>query len=368
MEKIVRTILDLISIPSVSGNEAEISKALSYVQDFFSEDNANIHCFEYDEASPVLLVSNSQSDDFDLLMVGHLDVVPAKEEQFFPQVTEDRIYGRGSNDMKSQIAIAMYVLRDVIREKTPLKVGLLITTDEETTSNGIKAFKKNEKITSKIVLDIDAGSLKTIIEKYKHSVGVKLYGHGKSGHSSRPWQSENAINNLLKVILELQKTFPEYSEKLPQPKETWLDTMVVTYITSKQTSNVVPDFVEANLNFRLTEKTSLEELEKLLAEVCEKNNTTYKIDMASCGCYMDANSPEIQNYKKIAEKIAGDKISITHMNGATDARMFADNSVIIMHSTTGANVHGDGEYVETDSIFKLYEIQKAYIQKLVEEK
>lgn len=362
-EKIIKTITDLIKIPSVSGNEKEIEIVLDYVKNFFAG-KAIIKEFRYNNAAPVLLAANIKTDDFDLLIVGHLDVVPAKDNQFSPKIEENKLLGRGSNDMKSQIAVGMYNLLYAIDNKLPLKMGILITTDEETTSNGIKAFKKFENIKSKIVLDVDAGNLTTIIEKYKHSVGIKLTANGKNAHSSRPWNGENAIMNLIAVINELKKDFPEYSIKKEAPKDTWFDTMVVTYIESPKTSNVVPDRAEANLNFRLTDKTNLDDLKKLLDKACSLNNVSYEIVMASGGCYMDANSKQIQDYKKIAEEILGKTLKITHMNGATDARIFADNSIIIMHSTNGENVHGDDEFVETDSIFKLMEIQRKYIESL----
>lgn len=79
---------------------------------------------------------------------------------------------------------------------------------------------------------------------------------------------------------------------------------------------------------------------------------------------MDANSDIIQKYKKMAEKIIGEEIDITHMNGATDARMFAEKSCIIMHMISGGEAHSIDEYVELSSIKKFYEIQKEFIKSL----
>ncbi len=45
--------------------------------------------------------------DFDILTVGHLDVVPAPKKIFVPNIEGNKLYGRGSGDMKSQIAIAL---------------------------------------------------------------------------------------------------------------------------------------------------------------------------------------------------------------------------------------------------------------------
>lgn len=137
--------------------------------------------------------------------------------------------------------------------------------------------------------------------------------------------------------------------------------MVVTAFNSPTTYNVVPAEAEARVNFRLTEKISLSELEKKLQAACERHRCTYEILLQSRGVYMDAAMPEIAAYRKIAEETIGRPLKISQMCGGTDARMFADRSVIVMHSVNGENAHGDGEYVEIESVKKLLEIEKKYI-------
>ena len=367
-EQILNTIKDLIKIPSISGNEIEIAKILQYCRDFFNGYSVNIREFKYQDASPVMLISNQEGDEFDILVVGHLDIVPASSSMFVPKTEENNLYGRGSSDMKSQIAIALYTMQHVIDNKLPVKFGILITTDEETNSNGIKALIKNENITPKIVMDYDAGDIGTIIEKYKHSIGIKVTAKGIDGHSSRPWDGINAIEKLIKAIGKIQQNFGQYSKELPTPDDTWLDTMAVTAFNSPSTMKVIPDNAQALINFRLTDKMSLEDLKDILNHACDDCNCTYEVMMASCGCYMDADDEVIKPYRKIAEEVIGKKIKISHMNGATDARMFADKAVIIMHSPTGYNHHNAGEYVEIDTIFKFLDIQRQFIASVAKTK
>lgn len=366
MDKIVNTIIEMIKIPSVSGNLPEIEKVISYIKDFFKDKKVCLKEFRYENADPVLLISNCDTMDFDFLSIGHIDVVPARDEQFVPYIKDEKLYGRGTIDMKTQIVISMYNLLEIVEKNLDLKMGILITSDEETTSNGVKAFIKNEKISSKIIMDPDAGDLYTLVEKYKHSVGIKLVGKGVSGHSSRPWTGDNAINNLMDIIQKLMKIFPQYSKNEQTPKDLWLDTMCVTAFNTKKTVNVIPNFAEANLNFRLTDKISLDDLKKILDDACKDTSCEYEVVMSSNGCYMDINYEPIQRYKKIAEKILGKTLSVGHMNGATDARMFPDSIIKIMHSPiTDSETHSIDENIELSSIKNFYEIQKEFINSLI---
>lgn len=366
MEEIVRNILELLKIKSISGNQPEIDLVLDWVKNHYIGKGAYIHEYNFDNASPAILLSNQDTFDFDIITIGHLDVVPAKDELFNPEVRDGKIFGRGTWDMKSAVAVNLKSLEYSMNKD--IKFGVLITTDEETTSNGMKALAKENKITAKVVFDTDAGSLYNLVEKYKHPVSVKILASGDNAHSSTPWQGLNAINGLINCIKEMEKSFPQYDKNQDHPQSTWIDTMTLTAINSPTTYNVVPNEANAWLNFRLTEKTSLEQLEKLLRDATKKNNCKYEILLSSRGVYMDKQNPIIQQYMKVAAKVIGKEIIVSHTCGATDSRMFADNSTIIMHGLNGDNAHGDNEYVEIDSIHKLIEIEQNFIDEYITKK
>ena len=360
MLQLIDNIVEMLKIKSVSGDENNIKTMLQWVIDNYATDGIVFKKLTFAGASPVLLLSNCGGYDFDLLTIGHLDVVPASDEMFIPKICDGKIFARGSLDMKSSVAVCLETLQ-YAKEKN-IKFAVLITTDEETTSNGMKALQKENIIKARIVLDTDTGDLYNLVEKYKHPVSVELSANGKNAHSSKPWEGENAIIKVMAAIEELEKHFPYYEAK---PTSTWVDTMAVTAFNSPTTYNVIPASASARLNFRLTEKTSLEQLKNLLENVCLTTKCYYKILLSSRGVYMDAKNTYIQKYLNIAENIVGKKINITHSCGATDSRMFAENSVIIMHGINGDNIHGDNEYAEIDSILSLAKIQKAFVDSLL---
>ena len=65
-----------------------------------------------------------------LLLHGHLDVVPGRQEQFIPRIEGDRLYGRGAYDMKGALACLLLALAD-LRSQDQVRVRLGIVPDEE---------------------------------------------------------------------------------------------------------------------------------------------------------------------------------------------------------------------------------------------
>ncbi|HEY2463625.1 MAG TPA: M20/M25/M40 family metallo-hydrolase [Steroidobacteraceae bacterium] len=160
-----------------------------------------------------------------ILIIGHLDVVEAKREDWstdpFKFVEKDGyFYGRGTQDMKDSDAIAV---TDLIRLKKEgfvpdRDIILALTADEENgKSNGVDWLLKNhrELIDAEYALNPDSGGVRP---DKPQVVGFeateKLYGDfqvlatNPGGHSSLP-TPDNAIYHVADALAALQKfTFP----------------------------------------------------------------------------------------------------------------------------------------------------------------
>src|SRR5690606_30807339 len=99
----------LISIPSVSGDEATIMR---WVSGWCRERGLSVHEVNRDDSRPNLIVSiGDSSTGPTLVMNGHLDTVPVSDldswrtDPFDPVISEDgiRMFGRGASDMKASV-------------------------------------------------------------------------------------------------------------------------------------------------------------------------------------------------------------------------------------------------------------------------
>ncbi len=364
---LMSVIEDLIRFRTETGNAEEINKACQYIVDLFKNTDVKAEIFQ-STASPVVFLRNTDAFDLDVLVLGHIDVVPAADEMFEPRIEGDKMYGRGTLDMKSFAGVALNSMMYVDENKLPSKFGVVLSTDEEKGSLSTESFlEAYPNLSAKIVLDNDVGGdITKIVSKCKNPVFVKLTATGKEAHGSTPWDGIDANELLFETWQNIRKIYPYYSKELPQPKDTWFDTVHFAKMSGGQVSNVISNYAEALLDFRLTENSTVGHLKDNLQK-CMVPGVTFAIVSESTPVVMDENNPYILVYKRLAEEALGKAIEFEHIGGATDSRAFAQKgSVVIMHSGTGDGMHASNEWVDIESVKKIAEIQVKFLQKLVE--
>lgn len=363
---LLQTVQDLIRFRTETGNLTEIDKCMTYCQKLFEGSGAFVDVCRYDGVSPTLFIRNQETEDFDVIILGHLDVVPASDDMFSPYIKDGKMYGRGTLDMKSFAGVAFNSMFHVLENKLNLRFGIILSTDEEKGSASTHAFMdKHPNIKAKIVLDNDVGGdILKIVSKCKNPVFVKIIAEGLEAHGSTPWEGIDANEKLMMTCANIRKLYPYYSKELPEPENKWQDTVHFAKISGGEVANIISNHAEALCDFRLTENSSVENLRKNL-DKCMEKGVTYKIVSESTPVVMDESNPYILDYKAFAEKILGQKIEFEHIGGATDSRSFAvKGSIVIMHSGTGEGMHASGEYVVIDSVEKIADIQIKFLDKL----
>ena len=129
LNKILKLSKQFVSIPSTSNNK----KALNDILDLALK-NLRGYTMEKFENNGVksALVFNSKIRPrrFKILLNGHLDVVPGKEEKYKPRIIKNKLYGIGSMDMKAG-ASCLITAFSKVADKVKYPLGLQLVTDEE---------------------------------------------------------------------------------------------------------------------------------------------------------------------------------------------------------------------------------------------
>lgn len=366
---LISTIQDLIKFRTETGNVSEIQKAAEYIRQKFIGTDVLVSVFQT-TASPVIFLRNTETLDFDVVILGHIDVVPAPDEMFNPIIRNGKMYGRGTLDMKSFAAVALNTMEYVSAHKLPVKFGVILSSDEEKGSKSTESFMEAyPQISAKIVLDNDVGGdITKIVSKCKNPVFVKLIATGKEAHGSTPWEGIDANELLMKTWQNIRNIYPYYSLEEEKPQNTWFDTVHFAKISGGEVANIISNHAEALLDFRLTENSTVENLRNVLTSCMEKG-VRFEIVSESIPVVMDENNPYILDYKHFAENIMGHKIEFEHIGGATDSRSFAvKGSVVIMHSGSGESMHALNEFVDIESVKQIADIQIKFLEHIASHK
>ena len=123
MKKLLK---DLISFKTVT-DENEFIKCFNYIKDYLKDSNLFIKEYTYKNKIS-LVISNTKSKELDIIFCGHIDVVPGNSKQFKAKIIGNKMYGRGTYDMKGHDAVMIKLMKNL---NTNYKIALFLTSDEE---------------------------------------------------------------------------------------------------------------------------------------------------------------------------------------------------------------------------------------------
>ncbi len=359
----------LIKFKTISHHYKEIKECAAFIERY-AKDNHLYYEFHDNGNNPVLILSNGEKRNFDIMSLGHIDVVPGSDGIFTPTIDGERLKGRGSFDMKTGVAVGLELLSWVKKENKNIKMGVVLTSDEEIQEAKSMDFVQDLDIQSKIILDIDALSgISTIVEKNKDVVFVNLISEGQRASGMLPWDGKSAIDCMMASICKLRERFPYFDvdkKPLEEPfgRHYWVDSLNIGTINGGSQINRVSDMAVAQLDFRLVNGMNAKQLSEILKK-CMVGNTRYEIRYETGFVNEDRNNPIIKEYQQIVEDIINQKVDFLRDGRMSNSGMLKDKkgASVILHSYSGGGYHAEDEWVDIKSVEQLYDIQKKFVEK-----
>ena len=225
-EKSIKILADLISYKTVSGQDN--SELINYCEKILNE--LNIETFKvFDEDKKRVnlfgtLKAKKTNGKKPIILSGHTDVVPVSKgwssDPFTATIKGDKLYGRGSCDMKGFIACTLAFAPIFKENNLDRDIHFCYTFDEETACIGapllIKELKKRN-IKDGICIIGEPTNMK-IIDAHKGCYEYTTYFEGLAGHSSAPHKGVSAVefatryaSKLIELREELKKRVPKNS-------------------------------------------------------------------------------------------------------------------------------------------------------------
>ena len=256
----VKILTDLISFKTISGEDN--NSLIDYCDDILKKIGASsFRTFDDDKKRVNLFATikaKNSSNKKPIIFSGHTDVVPVSKgwstDPFIATIKNDKLYGRGSCDMKGFIACTLAFAPIYSETNLDRDIHFSFTFDEETACQGapilIEELKKRN-ITDGICIIGQPTNMK-IIDAHKGCYESTTYFEGLAGHSSAPNKGVSAVEYASRYVNRLI----ELREKLVEraPKDSIFDpphsTLSIGGIFGGIAHNVIADKCHVNWETR----------------------------------------------------------------------------------------------------------------------
>ena len=407
----LKLLADLVAIETVANHEKSLA---TYIQQFLAtygiaselvtgpdDQRTNLVAQIGTGAGPVLAFSGHA----DTVHIG--DITTWSTDPFVLTAKDQRLYGRGTTDMKAGIAAFVIALITLKNQQVPLKgtLRLLLTFDEELTQNGARLLVEKgyaDDIDAMIIAEptgvaidelseyfqsggavIDDATLMTlqaasanttapeqhfIFHAHKGFLSYDVTATGKAAHSSMPKLGINAIDHLVQYYLAekaLYETLPEVSPVLDRTL------YGPDVIKGGQQPNSVPDSATLSVMTRVIPELPAEVLLARLQSLIDQLNqqdATLQLALHVKGydnaVVTDKANPLIQTIQQLvpqylAEPMAAPAIAVSL---GTDASQFIKanpNLALAIIGPGNTTAHKADEYVEQATYLQMIELYQA---------
>ncbi len=248
----LKVLADLIKFQTVSGTSN--LKLIEYCEKKLNESGATSFKTFHKSGLQANLFSTingkEKLNSEGIILSGHTDVVPASSNEwssdpYIAQEKDNKVYGRGSCDMKGFIACTLVMAPLFAKQKLKKPIHFSYTYDEETSCLGapvlLKELKKRNVNYSVCIIG-EPTDMKAI-HAHKGYNEYKTYFTGLAGHASDPVHGVNAIeyairyaNKLMELREELKKRKSKDSVFTPP-----YSTLQIGKISGGLSTNVIAD-------------------------------------------------------------------------------------------------------------------------------
>ena len=435
-DDIINKLGELVKIPTVSYEDKEkidftqFQKLIDTTKKLYPLVFEKCEFTQTPEYAIKLKLKGFNSDSPTVLMA-HYDVVPVTEgwdhDPFLGEVVGDSLYGRGSFDTKCTMACALSALEKALDNNYVPKNDLYLCfgANEEVYGDSqikiVEEFKK-QGIKPGLVFDEGGAIIKgafpgvskpsaLLAMGEKGMVNVKLSLHGNGGHSSTP-KKNGPVIRMSKALTRLEKhpMKPEISPSVAELLNVmgknsifplkmifanmWLfrplvkflfpklsadtralltSTFAFTMLNGGTQTNIIPNYVEANVNVRVAPFDSVEKVVKHIRK-------TIKDDSIEITTFNENKMYDECSFKSTGYELIKDTVIETYPDtlvapfislGGTDGRHYNEISDCVIRfspmpvtNEERRGMHGLNEKLRVSSIEKCLEFYERLLSKI----
>ncbi len=370
---------DLIRIQSVRGQEKDISRFLQTRIERFADSaelvtmpesiindpdySFALDNFKYDGAANLRVKLDGSENGKSVAFNTHLDVVPASPGQdnaFEPFIEKGKVFGRGANDCKGQIATLWLVLKCLadlaIRPKGDVTIDFVL--EEECGGNGSLLVVKNG-LHADAAIVLEPTELQ-VVHLVRGAVWFTVETRGKAGHSGSPGTTVSALKEAIKAMDAIEgvreKLLKVSRNEVPKIAE-HPNPMPLTFgmLHSGNWPAAAPNQAVLKGVFGFVPPFKREDVQNELTAAVNSNYAEVKYDMLNNdSSFTEENHPLVQTMLESAGS-AGIAAQPEFMNASCDAWRYSEQlkiPTIVFGGGSISTAHSKEEHIKIEDIKK----------------
>ena len=202
---------DLIGFDTTSRNSN--LELIRYVEDYLSQHGVQSTLVHDDSGHKANLYATIGPAELGGVMLsGHTDVVPVDGQRwasdpFVLERIDDKVFGRGSADMKGFIACVLEWVPEMVAASLTTPIHIALSYDEEVGCIGVRRLldlmEKMPVVPSMAIIGEPTNM--EIVVAHKGKRGIRVNVRGASAHSAYPTEGVNAIEVVAQLIAHISE-------------------------------------------------------------------------------------------------------------------------------------------------------------------
>jgi acetylornithine deacetylase len=337
--------IDSVNPALIAGAAGERELA-DFVADWCQRAGLDVELVAPPERPSVLAVARGSGGGRSLMLNAHLDTVgvAGMDAPFEPLVENDRLYGRGSYDMKGALASIL----DAAAKVENLRGDVVVTAvaDEELASIGTVAVLERVRTDAAIV--VEPTELKLAIA-HKGFVGFELETHGVAAHGSRPQLGVDAIANMGPVLVALKHLDERLQDGARHPL-VGPGSIHASLIEGGQEFSSYPARCLLSGERRTIPGETTEQVERELREIA--GDAELRLTVSRDPFEVAAGDPFAQLVGRIADETEPVGVSFW-----ADSGLIAASGIpTVLYGPIGDGAHAEVEWVDLDSLERVRDV------------
>jgi acetylornithine deacetylase len=354
---ILETLQLLISTPSVNPDlapdeSAGEAKIANVIRDWFSQRGIESWTEEAAPGRPNAIARIGSGNAPTLILCAHIDTVSTAGMSippFDPRVEGNRVYGRGSYDMKGGAAAILCAVAKLAAEKLSGTVMAALVADEEYASIGAQHFVAHHQADACVVTEPSEGRL---ILGHKGFVWAEITTEGRAAHGSRWDLGVSAIARMGRIIAALDEFDRTTLRARTHPLVGAASQHCATVQGGAGLSTYAPSCtLQLERRTLPGESTAqvMDEIRAVIAAAGEEATTKLLLDRPPLVCPREARIAEC--VRQAATRIHGHAPEEAGVQFWMDAALFAAAGMeTVNYGATGAGAHEAIEWADLDSV------------------